>query len=121
MNLKVRSGKLSGCRTFCCAQVCQHEWVASRGGLVPRLLDPGVARGAANVASVRRLRNMVHGVTALKQLRRWAAENPDTIRCQHPSAPCWLHAQCLTIGPSAPKELMMPCLPATDSRRAVCR
>ena len=37
---------------------------------MPRLLGAGVARGAATVASVRRLRNMVHGVVALKQLRR---------------------------------------------------
>ena len=71
-------------------QVCQHDWVASRGGLVPRLLDPGVARGAANVASVRRLRNMVHGFVALKQLRRWGPVNPRLLAllsCQR-QCPC---------------------------------
>ena len=45
-----------------------HEWVATRGGVVPRLLQPTVVRGAANVASVRRLRNLVHGVVALNRV-----------------------------------------------------
>ena len=36
---------------------------------MPKLLNPNVARGAANVASVRRLRNLVHGAIALKSLR----------------------------------------------------
>ena len=50
------------------AQVLAHEWVATRGGVVPRLLQPTVVRGAANVASVRRLRNLVHGVVALNRV-----------------------------------------------------
>ena len=50
-------------------QVLTHSWVNTRGGLVPKLLNPNVARGAANVASVRRLRNLVHGAIALKSLR----------------------------------------------------
>lgn len=51
-----------------CAQVCQAEWVVTRGGLVPRLLHPDVVRGAANVASLRRLRYLVHGAMALRRL-----------------------------------------------------
>lgn len=56
----------SGCVAV---QVVNHSWVVTRGGLVPKLLNPNVTRGAANVASVRRLRNLVHGVTALNSLR----------------------------------------------------
>jgi hypothetical protein len=52
-----------------CPQVCQQEWVVTRGGLVPKLLHPNVARGAANVASVRRLRNLVHGAMALRRIQ----------------------------------------------------
>ncbi|CAL8466722.1 g6258 [Coccomyxa elongata] len=49
-------------------QVCQAEWVVTRGGLVPKLLHPDVVRGAANVASLRRLRYLVHGAIALRRL-----------------------------------------------------
>ncbi len=49
-----------------CTQVCQAEWVVTRGGLVPKLLHPDVVRGAANVASLRRLRHLVHGAIALR-------------------------------------------------------
>lgn len=49
-----------------CVQVCQAEWVVTRGGLVPKLLHPDVVRGAANVASLRRLRYLVHGAIALR-------------------------------------------------------
>ena len=52
-----------------CVQVLASSWVTTRGGLVPKMLNPNVARGAANVASVRRLRNLVHGAIALKSLR----------------------------------------------------
>ena len=38
---------------------------------MPRPLAPDVARGAANVAAARRLRNMVHGAVALEP------ESPD--------------------------------------------
>ncbi len=83
------------------AQVCAHDWAATRGGLVPRLLGPGVARGAATVASVRRLRNMVHGVVALKQLRRRARAHDSPM---HPFT-CWLcwpsmseHACTVSVG-----------------------
>ena len=50
-------------------QVLNHVWVVTRGGIIPKMLDPTVTRGAANVASVRRLRNLVHGAIALKSLR----------------------------------------------------
>ena len=40
-------------------QALAHPWVESRGGAVPRPLGPAVSRGAANVAALRRLRNMV--------------------------------------------------------------
>ena len=43
-------------------QVLKHDWVVTRGGAVPRLLSNGVAAGAANVAALRRLRNLAHGV-----------------------------------------------------------
>ena len=42
-------------------QVLKHDWVVTRGGAVPRLLSDGVAAGAANVAALRRLRNLAHG------------------------------------------------------------
>lgn len=50
-------------------QVLNHVWVVTRGGIIPKMLNPTVTRGAANVASVRRLRNLVHGAIALKSLR----------------------------------------------------
>ena len=50
-------------------QVLASSWATTRGGLVPKMLNPNVTRGAANVASVRRLRNLVHGAIALKSLR----------------------------------------------------
>lgn len=43
-------------------QVLRHDWVVTRGGAAPRLLADGVARGAANVAALRRLRNLAHGL-----------------------------------------------------------
>ena len=39
-------------------QALAHPWVESRGGTVLRPLDSAVGHGAANVAAVRRLRNM---------------------------------------------------------------
>ena len=42
-------------------QVLKHDWVATQGGAAPRLLSDGVAHGAANVAALRRLRNLAHG------------------------------------------------------------
>ena len=50
----------------CGLQALQTDWILTLGGKVPRPLDPGVARGAANVAAARRLRNMVHGAVALE-------------------------------------------------------
>lgn len=61
------------------AQVVNHTWVITRGGLVPRLLNPNVTRGAANVASVRRLRNLVHGAIALKSLRALKVHAPSKL------------------------------------------
>ncbi|KAK9824560.1 hypothetical protein WJX72_011313 [[Myrmecia] bisecta] len=55
-------------------QVLAHEWVVTKGGVEPRPLDANVARGAANVASVRRLRNMVHGVVALQRIERLSGQ-----------------------------------------------
>lgn len=52
-------------------QALQTDWIVTRGGKMPRPLDPNVARGAANVAAARRLRNMVHGAVALEP------ESPD--------------------------------------------
>lgn len=42
-------------------QVLEHEWVVSRGGILPRPLGQDVVYGAATVASVRRLRNLCGG------------------------------------------------------------
>jgi hypothetical protein len=42
-------------------QVLKHDWVTTQGGAAPRLLSDGVAHGAANVAALRRLRNLAHG------------------------------------------------------------
>lgn len=38
-----------------------HEWVVSRGGILPRPLGRDVVFGAATVASIRRLRNLCGG------------------------------------------------------------
>ena len=46
-------------------QALQTNWIVTKGGKMPRLLNPDVARGAANVAAARRLRNMVHGTVAM--------------------------------------------------------
>ena len=46
-------------------QALQTDWIVTKGGKVPRPLNPDVARGAANVAAARRLRNMVHGAVAI--------------------------------------------------------
>ena len=46
-------------------QALQTDWIVTIGGKTPRPLNPDVARGAANVAAARRLRNMVHGTVAL--------------------------------------------------------
>lgn len=46
-------------------QALQTDWIVTKGGKMPRLLNPDVARGAANVAAARRLRNMVHGAVAM--------------------------------------------------------
>lgn len=42
-------------------QVLEHEWVVSRGGILPRPLGQDVVHGAATVASIRRLRNLCGG------------------------------------------------------------
>lgn len=48
-------------------QVLEHDWVVTRGGAIRRPLDTSVICGAANVAALRRLRNMAHGVIAIKR------------------------------------------------------
>lgn len=55
-------------RRLTAQQVMKHEWVASRGGAVRRPLGAEVVHGAANVASIRRLRNLAHGVIAFNRL-----------------------------------------------------
>lgn len=45
----------------------EHEWVVSRGGRLPRPLGQDVVHGAATVATVRRLKNLCHGVLALNR------------------------------------------------------
>lgn len=55
-------------RRLTAEQVMKHEWVATRGGAVRRPLGTEVVRGAANVASIRRLRNLAHGVIAFNRL-----------------------------------------------------
>ncbi|KAL3139723.1 hypothetical protein ABBQ38_004029 [Trebouxia sp. C0009 RCD-2024] len=47
-------------------QALQTDWITTKGGKIPRPLNPDVARGAANVAAARRLRNMVHGAVAIE-------------------------------------------------------
>ncbi|KAL3154387.1 hypothetical protein ABBQ32_013863 [Trebouxia sp. C0010 RCD-2024] len=47
-------------------QALQTDWIVTKGGKIPRPLNPDVARGAANVAAARRLRNMVHGAVAIE-------------------------------------------------------
>lgn len=47
-------------------QAMQTDWIVTGGGKISRPLNPDVARGAANVAAARRLRNMVHGAVALE-------------------------------------------------------
>jgi hypothetical protein len=49
-------------------QVLSHDWVATNGGAATRPLAAAVSKGAANLASLRRLRNMVHGAVALQGL-----------------------------------------------------
>ena len=48
-------------------QVLKHEWVVSRGGILPRPLGQDVVFGAATVASIRRLRNLCGGVVAFNR------------------------------------------------------
>ena len=50
-------------------QVLEHDWVVTRGGAVMRPLGSGVVRGAANVAAIRRLRNLAHGIITVKRCR----------------------------------------------------
>ena len=55
------------CCIECAAlQALKIDWIVTKGGKDPRPLNPDVARGAANVAAARRLRNMVHGAVALE-------------------------------------------------------
>ena len=48
-------------------QVLKHEWVVSRGGILPRPLGQDVVFGAATVASIRRLRNLCGSVVAFNR------------------------------------------------------
>jgi hypothetical protein len=58
-------------------QVLAHEWLASRGGALPRPLGQDVVFGAATVASVRRLRNLCGGVAAFNRVAAAAAVGGD--------------------------------------------
>ena len=66
------------CFAFCyyMCQVMQHDWVVTRGGAAPKLLDDGVARGAANVAALRRLRNLAHGAGGVEGDGKVAEQMP---------------------------------------------
>lgn len=57
-------------------QVLAHEWVVSRGGVLPRPLGQDVVFGAATVASVRRLRNLCGGVVAFNRAAAALAGTP---------------------------------------------
>ncbi|PRW44918.1 CAMK CAMK1 kinase Srk1 isoform B [Chlorella sorokiniana] len=48
-------------------QVLAHEWVVSRGGILPRPLGADVVLGARTVASIRRLRNLCGGVVTFNR------------------------------------------------------
>lgn len=54
-------------RRLTAAQVLKHDWVASCGGRVLRMLGADVALGAATVAEMRRLRFLCNGVVALQR------------------------------------------------------
>ncbi|GAB4817123.1 hypothetical protein N2152v2_004169 [Parachlorella kessleri] len=60
-------------RRLSAKQVLEHEWVVSRGGRLPRPLGQDVVHGAATVATVRRLKNLCHGVAALNRATQAAA------------------------------------------------
>jgi hypothetical protein len=55
-------------RRLTAAQVLEHEWVATKGGRVLRLLGMDVALGAATVAEMRRLRFLCNGVVAMRRV-----------------------------------------------------
>lgn len=59
--------RVPGPRALRPPQVLQHEWVASKGGILPRPLGQDVVFGAATVASIRRLRNLCGGVVAFNR------------------------------------------------------
>lgn len=65
-------------------QVVRHVWVSTKGGKEPRPLNPDVVVGAANVGSVRRLRNMVHGAVAMQRVSQHgpAQKLPDATQLQ---------------------------------------
>lgn len=48
-------------------QALECEWIATKGGAEPRMLDVSVPQGAANVGALRRLRGMVPAVAALER------------------------------------------------------
>lgn len=52
-------------RRLTAAQVLQHEWIVSKGGITVRPLGQDVALAAAAVADLRRLRNMCGATVAL--------------------------------------------------------
>lgn len=56
-------------------QVLKHEWVMSRGGILPRPLGQDVVYGAATVASIRRLRNLCGGACLLERFMVYPHSN----------------------------------------------
>ncbi len=61
-----QSSRVSPATSQCgVTQALQTDWIETIGGKTLRPLNPDVARGAANVAAARRLRNMVHGAVAM--------------------------------------------------------
>lgn len=48
-------------------QALECDWIVTKGGVEPKMLDVSVAQGAANVGALRRLRSMHHGVAAVEK------------------------------------------------------
>ena len=66
------------------SQVLSHEWVVSRGGILPRPLGADVVLGARTVASIRRLRNLCGGVVAFNRVAAAAGGTSTSKRVGRP-------------------------------------
>lgn len=65
-------------------QVLSHEWVVSRGGILPRPLGADVVLGARTVASIRRLRNLCGGVVTFNRVAATAGGTGASKRAGRP-------------------------------------